>query len=524
MAHVQDWLPLLHLFYPKTFYRLQGDTTGQAELPQGIGQASTAREASTMLRDELVIEKLAGGNSNFVYRLSHEMFPQQVILLRVYGGGDNEAIDRYRDILAMRQMSDAELSPSILHTFRWGRVEEFMDDVATCTTDMLLASPTLLTDVYRVIKEMHQLRSDHFLPELVHRHQLVHSLTPSNHQGDPNEYYRVNAPKLQKVLESKHEPIGYYKDSLDIKLMESLCPSSFERVTMRYLRLTCNNVVPEYRDIFAKFYGEELVRVRGWCEAGNIPLVFSHNDINPGNVLLSWRKVPPQFRKKDYHDVATTFREPLVTSSQSSALQRKYMSEKGDHVNLVEAKGVVLIDFEYSDVNYRCFDLGNTICELDYDYTKGNGSGEPGFIKYMQTNPPASHCAAWSALPPEYPRLPELIYDTWERQSLDDADPIGALCLRAVHEYFDGSAADAPATITREQLRETFLGMLCSHFHWSLWSFVLACNSDDCTSNAESEDDFASGSSGLDYIFYGNTRIKEYFALREWLRAKGFIS
>lgn len=70
---------------------------------------------------------------------------------------------------------------------------------------------------------------------------------------------------------------------------------------------------------------EEMSRLRKLLLSTPSPVVFCHNDIQEGNILL--------------------LSEP-----------------KG-------ADSLMLVDFEYSSYNYRGFDIGNHFCEWVYDYT-----------------------------------------------------------------------------------------------------------------------------------------------------------
>ncbi|CAD2214500.1 choline/ethanolamine kinase [Angomonas deanei] len=541
MSRVKDWMPLLHLFDPKTFYASK--QTNFSELPPELQIASNPREATKMLNTELNIEKLTGGNSNHVYRLAHPLFESRPILLRVYGSGDDEAIDRFRDIQAMKQMSEAELSPAVLHTFKWGRVEEFMDEVATSTTDMLLSSPTLLSDIFKVLRKMHRLPFEPFLPENVNRKRFNLFASPEGSSSkDPNAYYNTFANMVKANLRSTGKYHSYYDENMDEKVMEILCPTSLERVSLRYLRLASANFKPQYRDSIVQYYTQKLMEVRSYFQRHNIPLVFSHNDLNPGNVLLSWRLVPKTYRDPTHMDASSDMiSDTMEASEQSSVIQRKYKTKFGAPVNLVDAKGVIFIDFEYSDANYRGFDLGNVLCELDVDYMKGNGEGEPGYIKYLYCNPLPEFKEAWKDLPEEYPRLPTAIHAAWKRRceaeeededsnlhSIRQDEPftIADIALRAIETYFAADDSRQGRKLTKDQLAEVFLGMLASHFYWSLWSFVLACNQDDCTNNIvgeEGEETFAKGSSGLDYMYYGRMRLKEFIALQKWMKEKEFI-
>lgn len=549
-----DWLPLLHLFDPKTFFARAGSnpssrtlsTESMTEHPNHGTLAwrrrlvaHSPREAMEKIMDELSVEKLSGGNSNHVYRLGHPDFPNKTILLRVYGSGGDDVIDRYRDVLAMKHMSKAKYSPSVLHTFKWGRVEEFMNDVATATTDMVLSSPSLLASIYRTLHATHQLSHTAFLPEAANaeRFKRFKELPFFNlvAGGDPDLYCQRSVDVLVPAL-SVNADCPYYHSWTEVKALEDVCPTSFERATLRLLRLTSVLLRDAVRDSFIPYMCAEVMRVREAIRAVGSPCVFSHNDCNPGNVLLSYRYVPPAFRPEgvtcDEEDEVTS-----ILSDQTSEFSRKFLTVKGKHKNLVEMRGVVFIDFEYSDANYRSFDLGNTFCELDYDYSRGTGEGEPGFIKYLSVFPPEAYRERWASCTPQYPRLPELIYDAWMAASSKSANTApgatteaaeaatatqGEACLGAILAYF--KAGDPTVTsVSRTQLVEVFLGMMAAHLHWSVWSFVMGCNPDECTNLADDDDGFAKGSSGLDYIYYGDCRLKEYIELKRWMMERGLL-
>lgn len=71
----------------------------------------------------------------------------------------------------------------------------------------------------------------------------------------------------------------------------------------------------------------EMGRLRALLEETPSPVVFCHNDVQEGNILLlAGREAAPHDR-------------------------------------------LMLIDFEYSSYNYRGFDIGNHFCEWVYDYS-----------------------------------------------------------------------------------------------------------------------------------------------------------
>ncbi|CAJ0603709.1 unnamed protein product [Cylicocyclus nassatus] len=84
---------------------------------------------------------------------------------------------------------------------------------------------------------------------------------------------------------------------------------------------------------------EELDFVEEFLTKIQSPVVFSHNDLQEGNILLC----------ADYH-----------LSGDGSIRSR---SGENDIVD-----PLVLIDFEYCSYNYRGFDLGNHFCEYGIDY------------------------------------------------------------------------------------------------------------------------------------------------------------
>ncbi|CCW65851.1 unnamed protein product [Phytomonas sp. EM1] len=538
MSHMSDWMPLLHLFEPNRYYEMLEKpymSMVAMEFPStqhaNHTSAKSPTEALQLFMDELIVEKLSGGNSNHVYQLGHPHYPGRSILVRLYGNVSGEVIDRYRDVMASKQMSDAKLSPVVLHYFKWGRVEEFMDDVATGSTDLLFESPTLLSEVFMGMSVMHKLPVEPFLPENANVAWFAKNGQPKcleHLQYIGSEDYLTKSVSIISKKLREAQCNKYYKSNTEYKILEEVCPSSFERASLRYLRLISVSIKDEYCESFVDFICHEILRVREVFLKKSIPLTFSHNDLNPWNILISWKKVTAKFRKSNV-SISEDDEVTSILSDQSSLLSRKFLTKKGHHKNLVDLKGLLFIDFEYSDVNYRCFDLGNTICELDYDYTRGMEDGGPGFIKYLYTFPPPAYELQWKDLPIEYPRMAEVIYDTWKHFSMHDDSKdtpgfaYGEHYLNAIAAYYHDQNPAADAThVSLTQLGEVFLGMLASHLYWSLWSFVMACNSDSLTNNVD-DGLFSRGSSGLDYLKYGNCRLKEYFALKSWLEKHDFL-
>ncbi|RHW72453.1 choline/ethanolamine kinase [Trypanosoma brucei equiperdum] len=504
----EDWCPLLHLFDPRSYYKVMGQPSqhdGCKLCGDVVGTESSPEGVSQWLMSELSVTRLTGGNSNHVYRLGHASFPKKAVLLRVYGdGGGGDVIDRARDIKVMRLMSKSEMGPGLLHTFHWGRVEEFMDGVLTCTTEKLLTSPSLLADVYGGLSKMHQLDYTPLLPENMRTKGMSNGHNSSQSVSD-------TVSKSGGGQEGPDGTVG------GVNELESTCHTSFERVCLRLLRLVSLNVVEEHRHSLESWLAGEVMFVRRELQYRGIPVVLSHNDLNPGNILLS----------DGAGETSGTVFSDEELRVENTPLSKRYVTRKGKNMNLVERRGFLFIDFEYADANYRCFDLGNTLCELDYDYTRGTEAGGRGFIKYLFVFPPPAMEEAWRGLGEEYPRMPELIYDAWRRGVCDGSSDIGSVALLAVRRYF-AERDNVPletVELSEAQVGEVLLGMLASHLYWTIWSMTMGSAPDNCVECEDCDDQvFAVGGSGLDYMRYGECRLREYIALRGWLAEKGLLS
>lgn len=96
-----------------------------------------------------------------------------------------------------------------------------------------------------------------------------------------------------------------------------------------------NKIVDEYSEQVLKVKNydlkNEMIWLKQYITNSNSPVVFSHNDMQEGNILI-------------HND-----------------LEDDEVIDKNDQL--------VLIDFEYCSYNYRGFDLANHFLEWTYDYT-----------------------------------------------------------------------------------------------------------------------------------------------------------
>ncbi|KAL4225556.1 hypothetical protein ACF0H5_016244 [Mactra antiquata] len=227
--------------------------------------------------DEFQITPLSGGLTNYLYICS---LPDNVqppdnqpksVLLRVYGHIAAEAKIVLQNSVIFALMSEKQLGPKLYGMTNLARVEELVPAKTLVTED--IQNPTLS----RLIAQ---------------KLSLFHSLNmPLRKEpcflNDTMDEWMI---KVQTILKQKHK-------NPDEQLMQ----------TFREYRL--ENELQVLKDI--------LSRVQS-------PVVFSHNDLQEGNIL--------------YNETVE------------------------------ENKKMVVIDWEYCSYNYRGYDLGNHFLEWTYNY------------------------------------------------------------------------------------------------------------------------------------------------------------
>lgn len=161
-------------------------------------------------------------------------------------------------------------------------------------------------------------------------------------------------------------------------------------------------------------YEEEVEWLKSYLKQVRSPIVFCHNDLQEGNILLP--------------EVNTVMRKGRKVSTP-----------------LTDDR-VVLIDFEYCSYNYRGHDIANHFCEWAFDYS----------------NPDYPHFFAdLSQLPTE----PERRHFITEYLKQD----------KVLKRCGDQEVTDEEVQLLMDEA-EVF--MLSSHFLWTLWSIKNAFSSE----------------------------------------------
>ncbi|XP_076310732.1 choline kinase alpha-like isoform X2 [Tachypleus tridentatus] len=229
---------------------------------------------------DLVFTALSGGLSNLLYHCSlpktHTPLdgePDQV-LLRMYGQvHDGQVEANITESIIFMLLSERNLGPKLYGIFPEGRLEEYIP--AKAMTCQELQDPDISTKIARKLAFIHQLE------------------VPIN--KEPVWMFGKMDKWLQKI--------------------RSICIENIDKSNRKYA---------EY--LLSQNLESECIWLRSFIENVASPVVFCHNDLQEGNILLPERQ------------------------------------------NSNEDK-VIFIDFEYCSYNYRGFDIANHFLEWCYDYS-----------------------------------------------------------------------------------------------------------------------------------------------------------
>ncbi|XP_029471332.1 choline/ethanolamine kinase [Rhinatrema bivittatum] len=224
------------------------------------------------------ISVISGGLSNLLYKcslpnhiLSAGDEPRQV-LLRVYGAILQGVDSLVLESVMFAILAERALGPRLYGVFPQGRLEEY------------IPSRRLQT---------HELQDPETSSEIAVKMARFHKM----------------------VMPFNKEPKWLF-DTID---------SYMERILV--LNFTCDSHIKKFNKLKTYNLKTEIKSLRHLLEHTASPVVFCHNDVQEGNVLL---------------------------------LDNRAHCPKDR---------LMLIDFEYSSYNYRGFDIGNHFCEWIYDYT-----------------------------------------------------------------------------------------------------------------------------------------------------------
>jgi len=231
--------------------------------------------------DNIVLKHISGGLSNWVYNVQLPEGtapvrgePRQV-LLRIYGQvhGERAVEGLITESVIFTLLSERRLGPKLHGVFPGGRIEEYIPARPLLTKE--LADPELSALAAEKMAQVHMMQ------------------VPIS--KEPTWLWDTMSKWLDTAMTTLKNP-----EDIDLRQMDNVN-------TIRSMGLA-----------------QELSWFRSLVKQQKYPVVFCHNDMQEGNILLRQNS-----RKRE----------------------------------------LVLIDFEYCSYNYRGFDIANHFVEWQYDYT-----------------------------------------------------------------------------------------------------------------------------------------------------------
>ncbi|XP_052837758.1 choline/ethanolamine kinase isoform X1 [Drosophila gunungcola] len=252
-----------------------------------------------------------------------------------------------------------------------------------------------------------------------------------------------------------------------------------------------SSVLEKQMELMRTFdYVQEIAWMRSVIDEGEYPVVFCHNDLQEGNILLRQPTVGQNERtpRESISSLRSNFDETLGDSLDGNSNISEPETSKSHSISptpcpeldttndsALDASfttdnepDLIIIDFEYCAYNYRGYDLANHFIEWTFDYTN------PQF-PYFYHNP--SNCATVQQ------RRDFIVNYLKKKHDEENYNPTG--------QELDKVDAEIQFFI------------MLSHLFWSLWSVV----------NATSAIEFG-------YWEYNDARIVEYQKLKAAYLAK----
>ncbi|KAJ1655859.1 hypothetical protein IWQ61_004467 [Dispira simplex] len=194
----------------------------------------------------LHITRLSGALTNSIYKLtmvstatksaqkSHIM---QKYLLRIYGLGVEELVEREKELYWLARLSELGIGPRMLAIFRNGRIEQYLEST-TLTRDDIRDPQT----------------SQHIARRMCELHSIIRTFPP---RAECKPEVWVNVDKWYPIVLKK-----------------------WGRLLQQY-----SERHEELMSLSIQSLKQDIAKVKARVTALNLPLVFGHNDLQYGNIL-----------------------------------------------------------------------------------------------------------------------------------------------------------------------------------------------------------------------------------------------
>ncbi|XP_044882930.1 choline/ethanolamine kinase isoform X1 [Mauremys mutica] len=334
--------------------------------------------------EEFGISPVSGGLSNLLYKCSlpeHVLSvgdePRQV-LLRVYGAILQGVDSLVLESVMFAILAERALGPRLYGVFPQGRLEQYIPSRRLCTED--LQDPDISREIAMKMSRFHGM------------------VMPFN--KEPKWLFGTMERYLKQIAELTF-------------------PQEAQRKKFNQLK--------------AYNLQQEMGSLRELLESTPSPVVFCHNDVQEGNILLL-------------------------------AGQESHPTDK-----------LMLIDFEYSSYNYRGFDIGNHFCEWVYDYTHDTWPYYQASLENYPTRQQQNRILA------PLRGSAEAVGSQGNGGAEGAGTSLGMNLLHFIRHYLwedsgrrGGTTHEEQARIEEEMLTEISRFALASHFFWGLWSILQA--------------------------------------------------
>ncbi|XP_037300235.1 choline kinase A2 isoform X2 [Manduca sexta] len=334
------------------------------------------------------------------------------VLLRIYGQVHGErAMDAIvTESVIFTLLSERRLGPKLHGVFSGGRIEEYIP-----------ARPLLTKELSEPALSM----------KIAEKMAAIHSMDVPLSK-EPNWLWKTMGKWLKTVKEERLTGHSTGKNDEEQRVIKQLKAVDFDK---------------------------EIEWLKKFIATVDSPVVFCHNDMQEGNILLLEDVLPhldeevstiyvqaydvdtPRSSKENNHTKMAQYSGPLMTyeDANTSDSVSSHISDSGE-------PKLVLIDFEYCAYNYRGFDIANHFQEWGYDYT----NPEHPFYFENQENCP-----------------------TLEQKEIFIKEYLKHYNSNVCDDKDVGPSIDD----VNHLLSEVEAFALASHLFWSLWSIVNASKS-----------------------------------------------
>ncbi|XP_013195667.1 choline/ethanolamine kinase isoform X2 [Amyelois transitella] len=305
--------------------------------------------------EQLDFRKMSGGLSNFLYYVAlpddvtklecyrreqspdaeKKTFPSissfcmaepRKVLLRIYGQVHGErAMDAIvTESVIFTLLSERKLGPKLYGVFSGGRIEEYIPARSLCHKE--LSEPAISM-------------------KIAEKMAAIHSMDVPLSK-EPNWLWKTTGK--------------WWKTTKEDRWVNTVAKNDEEKRILKILK--------------SIDFEKELEWLKKLTDSVESPIVFCHNDMQEGNILIL-EDTLPNSEDEDYttsysdvksdkgndHRLSSNF-NALYDDSNTSDDRLSYSSDNGE-------PRLVLIDFEYCAYNHRGFDIANHFQEWGYEYT-----------------------------------------------------------------------------------------------------------------------------------------------------------